>query len=231
MGISLKTTGSVGGTWIDLGLSATDVVYIFANEQAYGIAHNSASRDAPRALQAGTPTQSGGGVQFTGLTNFLSTPVNEPTEGTYFLVATTAATGLDNANRAYFLGTYGANSKLGAGIYQSTATQASLAAQHSGSAVVAAITHDWTVPSILCGRFDQTRSAIKNHTSGASAVATTAVARNLNAARVRLGSVYTDFGGTNIIYFAVVINRYLSDAEADATASLIRRALTDVVSV
>lgn len=231
-GISIKTAGSIGGAWIDLGLSAADVSYVFANEQAYSILHNSAYRDAPRAVQAGTPTQNAGAIACVSGANYLQSPVNEPTDGTYFVVAKSSATGVDDANRPYLIGTYGANSKIGAGIWRSGVDQVSCAAQHSGTAVVAGFSEvDWSVPNLFCGRFDATRTDMRNYTTGQQAQQATAVARNLNAARVRVGSGYTQFGGSSDIYFAVVINRYLTDAEADSTAALIRRALTGVVSV
>jgi hypothetical protein len=144
---------------------------------------------------------------------------------TVFAVVKSTATGVGTATSGYYLGTYGANNKIGAGMWQSgvNGTSISFGAQHGSSSVIAGFAHNNAIPALLCGRCNATTTTLKNFTSGLSATATTATARNVNNAQMRIGGAYKDFAGVAGVYMVVVFDRYLTDGECDTVSTFIKK--------
>lgn len=229
-GVSILTALNTGGDKLDLPLPNGGVASIFLVQAGYNLTHNYAT-GATDGTQTGSPSTTGGFANFVSGASFIDTAITETAAMTYFIACKSSATGADNANRPYFMGTYGANSKIGAGIWMSNASNISCGAQHGGSSVIAAIAHDYTQPALISGRFSESKTTIKNHYTGVSAEAPTAVARTVNAAKIRIGSGYVDFGGASNIYFAAIIPSYLSDADLEAVAAAIKQYIQPVGGV
>jgi hypothetical protein len=220
-GVSIISGGDMGGNEVDLPISGAS--FVLLNQATHSIGQNYVA--GGDGTITGTPTPQSTYTTFVGESSYVDTTVFETNDMTVFAVVKSTATGVATATSAYYTGTYGANNKIGVGMWQSgtNGTSISFGAQHGGSSVVAGFAHTHATPALMCGRCNTTTTTLKNHTNGLVATATTATARNINNAKMRVGSAYKDFAASADVYMAIFFTRYLTDAECTVMAEWVRK--------
>lgn len=215
----------MGTTIIQSGYSATnptrfanpvqnDLLYsgVF-NSRTSGFWERNFAPSGVAGAVVGVPTlaDSGATVQFTGLTNYIQTTVQETDELTVLMVAATDATLADDANKPCFFGTwtappaddpggsdtFGVHSRIttsgalrmGAGRGTSTSDDV------NGDAAVTVADHTALAIYTMTAQSGVVTS-MTDHTNGNTAVDDSTANRLLTAATYRVGSGYKQYGGT-----------------------------------
>lgn len=215
----------MGTTIIQSGYSATnptrfanpvqnDLLYsgVF-NSRTSGFWERNFAPSGVAGAVVGVPTlaDSGATVQFTGLTNYIQTTVQETDELTVLMVAATDDALVDVASRPCFFGTYtspaanaptdpdvyGVHSRVSAAgaIRMGAGRGTSWSDDTAGDAAVVVADHTALAIYTMTAQSGVVTS-MTDHTNGNTAVDDSTADRLLTAATYRVGSGYKQYGGT-----------------------------------
>ena len=152
---------------------------------------------------------------FVGSTAYLDTDTGDLPAATLIAVA---GRGASPADSAFIISTFAAGFEAGASLYLNTTNGANTAtgnSQRTGNgALGATVNNDPTGFQAYASRYDATRQAMDDLTTGLKASNVGTFRRGFAPGTFRIGSTYLDnVTTTSLMSFAAIYDRYLSDAE------------------
>lgn len=219
--------------------------YMLARDSLEAASSNLALGKDHGAL-VGSVTSHTGYISCDGLVSYLQTELVEPDEFTFVILARSPDTFAASANRPGFMGTFngpsslGSATSLGAFLIANSATaltggatqwdgSTSGSVSSNNSAISSGSGIDLTKWNLMSLRQSATQRILADHsTAFAPVVYANANPRYPTTNKVRIGSVFTTYGGLVDVAAAVIFSRSLSDAElAEVLAEIRAQAALD----
>ena len=193
----------------------------------------------PDGAVIGNPVVGAGFVTFQGLASYIQTQIEETTEATIFCAARSLDTFADDAHRPMLYGTFQSPAAAGGGNTFGISAAMLSSVQINGyaargtstsddtstpAAISAGNTASWALYSQAVPNISPT--VLRDHTNNLIDVDESSVARFRSTGKFRIGSGFTQFGGSCQLALWVYYDRVLSTTERDDTVAKLRQYLS-----
>lgn len=220
--------------------TATSLEYYMLARDSLELAAANLVMQKPGGKLEGAVTSHEGYISCDGLVSYLETEVVEPHHFTFVILARSPDSFAAAANRPGFIGTFngpsalGSTTSLGAFIIANSATaltggstqwdgSTSGSVSSNNSAIASGSGIDLTKWNLMSLRQSATQRILADHsTAFAPVVYANANPRYPTTNKVRIGSVFTTYGGLVDVAAAAIFSRSLSDAELAEVLAEIR---------